>query len=206
METNEPIEKECNLIDLISYLFLILESIETKFLLDASKSQPTPFSSSSTNTTTVETTDDSIANIDFLQLESLCINSLLSIYKLNKQCNKSKLDSTKFNIELLMQILQTKPDDQENANKDTRLGCLNVQQNILILLSEIASIFPDKVLEHVLIMFVFVGNKLARKDDSYSFQIINQIIKSILPSIVASCIEEQQQNSSKSNGLGIVFK
>lgn len=35
-------------------------------------------------------------------------------------------------------------------------------------------------------MFVFVGNKLARKDDIYSFHIINKIIKTILPSIVNS--------------------
>jgi hypothetical protein len=198
METNEPIEKECNLIDIIPYLFLVLESIETQFLLDANKSQ---FTSSTQTTSSTESTD-SISNTDCLKLESLCVNSLLSIYKLNKLYNNKKLDSAKFNIELLMQILQTKPDDdEENAREDTRLDRLNLQQNILILLSEIASIFPDRVLEHVLIMFVFVGNKLARKDDSYSFQIINQIIKSILPSIVSSCIEEQQQNYNSQGTL-----
>lgn len=202
METNEPIEKECNLIDIIPYLFLVLESIETQFLLDANKLQ---FTSSTQTASSTESTD-SISNTDCLKLESLCVNSLLSIYKLNKLYNNKKLDSAKFNIELLMQILQTKPDDdEENAREDTRLDRLNLQQNILILLSEIASIFPDRVLEHVLIMFVFVGNKLARKDDSYSFQIINQIIKSILPSIVSSCIEEQQQNYNSQGTLIILL-
>ena len=62
----------------------------------------------------------------------------------------------------------------------------NVLLDILPLLSQVAPLIPDKVLEHVLIMFVFVGNKLARKDDSHSIQIISQTINAILPAIVNS--------------------
>ncbi|RNA28958.1 HEAT repeat-containing 1 [Brachionus plicatilis] len=148
-------EASDDFIALIPYLFLVLESIETTFLIEQSHDK----------------------HEDFLYFEISSLNSLLQIYKLNKLENRSKLDQSKFNIELLMQILQTKRDTEDR---------LNVQQHILILLSEIAAIFPEKVLEHVLIMFVFVGNKLARKDDSYSFQIISLIIKSILPAIVDS--------------------
>lgn len=171
METDQESSEQNDFIDIIPYLFLVLETIETKFSIDSKED----------------------LEHDFLYFEIMCLNSLLSIYKLNKLSNKSKLDQSKFNIELLMQILQTKRDSEENEQVDR----LNVQQHILILLSEIASIFPEKVLEHVLIMFVFVGNKLARKDDSYSFQIINQIIKSILPSIVDSV----NSSSSKQNEL-----
>ena len=141
----------------------------------------------------------------------MCLHSLLSIYRLNKLENKSKLDKTKFNIELLMQILQTnreeKNEDDEDVvikgqqtqtkSKPKHFDRIHVQEHILLLLSEIASIFPDKVLEHVLIMFVFVGNKLARKDDSYSFQIISKIIKTILPSIVNSVNSSQMINNGK---------
>jgi len=163
-------------------------------------------------------TDDSIHKV-YLYLETMCLHSLLSIYRLNKLANKSKLDKSKFNIELLMQILQTNREEEEEASEEvkddntmmvngrkTRLRTssstkhfdrIHVQEHILLLLSEIASIFPDKVLEHVLIMFVFVGNKLARKDDSYSFQIINKIIETILPAIVNSVNSAQAINNGK---------
>jgi len=160
-------------------------------------------------------TDDSIQKV-YLYLETMCLHSLLSIYRLNKLTNKSKLDKSKFNIELLMQISQTNREEEDEEVKDentmmvngrkTRLTTssstkhfdrIHVQEHILLLLSEIASIFPDKVLEHVLIMFVFVGNKLARKDDSYSFQIINKIIETILPAIVNSVNSAQAINNGK---------
>ena len=57
-----------------------------------------------------------------------------------------------------------------------------LREHVLLQLSEIAA----KVLEHMLIIFVFVGTKLARKNDSFSFQIFNKIIQTILPSIVKS--------------------
>lgn len=208
METDE-VEKDKNepsdLIDLVPYLFQLLDSLESKYLAEIQKA---------TNNAAVAE-DQQITSTECLLLESLCLNSLMIVYRVNKHlasststsgtASRSRLESAKFNIELLMQILQTKPtsDDEERSGEadksESTVDRLIVQQNVLILLSEIASVFPDKVLEHVLIMFVFVGNKLTRKDDSYSFHVINQIIKSILPAIVASCIEEQQ-HSSKSDG------
>lgn len=205
MEVDEPStvkNEDADLIEIIPYLFQILDMLEVSYLAEMSAGSK----STSPSSESAASGEHQLTGVDCLQLESMCLNALLAIYRLNKTFNKQRLESAKFNIELLMQILQTKPDgelddDDETtvsaALSDTRLDRLNVQQNILILLSEIASIFPDKVLEHVLIMFVFVGNKLTRKDDSYSFQIINQIIKSILPAIVASCIEEQQQHQQQ---------
>ncbi len=168
-------------VTLIPYMFLILETIETALTLKANKQE-------------IEVK----LNIDedlLSYLEIITLGSLLSIYKLNIQSNKTNLNPSQFNIELLMQILQTKREDDQDEDGRRKLAVsdseiksenLNVQEHILLLLSEIAGIFPDKVLEHVLIMFVFVGNKLARKDDIYSFHIINKIIKTILPSIVNS--------------------
>jgi hypothetical protein len=180
-------------IQLIPYFFLILETIETNF-------DSTPTTTDDTAKKTLEKTYEKVDEEDspqkvYLYLEIICLNSLLSIYKVNKLLNKSKLDKSKFNIELLMQILQT---NDKIAEKNTQfVDRINVQEHILLLLSEIASIFPDKVLEHVLIMFVFVGNKLAHKDDSFSFQIIKKIIKTILPSIVNSVNSTQMINNGK---------
>ena len=180
-------------IELIPFIFKILDLAEKKL-------------NSIDSNVSVQKEDDEemILNEqdEYLYIEIVCINSLLSIYKQNKNNNKSKLDQSKFNIELLMQILQTHRDFNADSNNNERL---NVQEQILLLLSEISAIFPDKVLEHVLIMFVFVGTKLARKDDSYSFQIITKIIKTILPSIVSNSsttnTKDEENEISSSNRL-----
>ncbi len=177
-------------IDLIPYLFLTLETIETTLACQLPDSSSTGIVLQQAGQQQLEvtlnpeqhnflTTEDNIIQY----LEIMTLSSLLSIYKINITANKHLLTPQQFNIELLMQILQTKRDSPIN---DPRIDNLNVQEHVLLLLSEIASVFPDKVLEHVLIMFVFVGTRLARKDDSYSFQIINKIIQTILPSIVNS--------------------
>jgi hypothetical protein len=177
-------------IDLIPYLFLTLETIETTLACQLPDSSSTGIVLQQAGQQQLEvtlnpeqhnflTTEDNIIQY----LEIMTLSCLLSIYKINITANKHLLTPQQFNIELLMQILQTKRDSPIN---DPRIDNLNVQEHVLLLLSEIASVFPDKVLEHVLIMFVFVGTRLARKDDSYSFQIINKIIQTILPSIVNS--------------------
>ncbi len=177
-------------IDLIPYLFLTLETIETTLACQLPDSSSTGIVLQQAGQQQLEvtlnpeqhnflTTEDNIIQY----LEIMTLSSLLSIYKINITANKHLLTPQQFNIELLMQILQTK---RVSPINDPRIDNLNVQEHVLLLLSEIASVFPDKVLEHVLIMFVFVGTRLARKDDSYSFQIINKIIQTILPSIVNS--------------------
>ena len=102
------------------------------------------------------------------------------------QVNRKNPDSDK-DTELLVNMKHdTAKRSEESVIRRLENNNFNVQEHILLLLSQVAPLIPDKVLEHVLIMFVFVGNKLARKDDSYSFQIISQTIKTILPAIVNS--------------------
>jgi hypothetical protein len=186
METNElnknqDQNEDTSFVNLIPYMFNVLETVETALTIKKNKQ----------NIEIKLNIDDELLNY----LEIITLDSLSYIYKFNIETNKIKLNQSHFNIELLMQILQTKREENDNIKKLTnndnddiemKSENLNVQEHVLLLLSEIAGIFPDKVLEHVLIMFVFVGNKLARKDDSFSFQIINKIIKTILPSIVNS--------------------
>lgn len=182
MDTEETVNSE-TFMDLIPYLFLSLETIETTLackkdsqleleLVPVNKAQQVYLNN-----------EDNLMQY----LEIMALSCLLAIYKLNIENNKSALAPQQFNIELLMQILHTKHGDEEELRcNQATIDNLNVQEYVLLLLSEIATVFPDKVLEHVLIMFVFVGTKLARKDDSYSFQIIKKIIQTILPSIVNS--------------------
>ena len=126
---------------------------------------------------------------DYLQMCSL--NCIQLIYK-NEAKSKRVLNEKQFNMELLMQIL-----------KRTTVNDLNmqVQQKILLLLSELAHVFPDKILQNVLIMFVFVGDKLARKDDLYSFHIMNKTIKTLLPAILNAKVNEREQRNEEKNIL-----
>ncbi len=84
---------------------------------------------------------------------------------------KASPNSNQFNIELLISILKLSQN-------------IRVQQKILLLLSELTSKYSDKILENVLVMFVFVGNKLIRKDDLYSLNIITKTINTIIPEIL----------------------
>ena len=182
MDTEEQINTE-TFMELIPYLFLSLETIETTLACKKDTQLELEVVLNKNQHTYLNNEDNQMQ-----YLEIMALSCLLAIYKLNIENNKSALSPAHFNIELLMQILHTKHsnDEDELRFNQATIDNLNVQEYVLLLLSEIATVFPDKVLEHVLIMFVFVGTKLARKDDSYSFQIIKKIIQTILPSIVKS--------------------
>jgi U3 small nucleolar RNA-associated protein 10 len=99
-------------------------------------------------------TQDSDESYEYIQLSLLDL--ILEIYKSDQKSSENE-----FNVELLIQILKLSQN-------------IRVQQKILLLLSELSSNYPDKILENVLVMFVFVGNKLIRKDDEYSLNIITK--------------------------------
>lgn len=54
----------------------------------------------------------------------------------------------------------------------------------LMLLAQIAEIFPNQVLQYMMAIFTFIGSSVLRQDDAYSFQIITKIIETIIPIIV----------------------
>jgi hypothetical protein len=45
----------------------------------------------------------------------------------------------------------------------------------LALLGAIASVYPDRVLNHAMAIFTFVGSKTVRQDDAYTFHVIEQV-------------------------------
>ena len=55
----------------------------------------------------------------------------------------------------------------------------------LLLLVQLAIMTPDQVMNDMMTIFTFVGNKLVRQDDSYSFQIIAKIIENVVPTLAA---------------------
>ena len=191
---------------LIPYLFGVVEQAEKSIVAGGHSEPSAARAKSDSHAMEVESgavddddqTTDSQADGDeklYRYIQVMCIDCLLTIYKLNKPSNNTSsssitshyhLDQSMFNIELLMQMLHVNSSDGSDGGDEPedRVDRVNVQERILLLLSEVAAIFPDKVLEHVIIMFVFVGNKLTRKDDAYSFQVITKTIGAILPAIV----------------------
>lgn len=56
----------------------------------------------------------------------------------------------------------------------------------LQLLSHTAAMIPELVLHNMMDIFTFVGSSVVRRDDAYTYQIISNIIKSIIPTLIAT--------------------
>jgi hypothetical protein len=116
--------------------------------------------------------EDDVINetfFDFDYIQIAILNSLINIYKKTDRIVLLNFDKS-FNIDLLIQIL--------------KYNNINIQKEVLLLLSQCTELYTDKIFDNILTMFVFVGNKLARKDDAYSIDILNKTINTILPIVL----------------------
>lgn len=68
----------------------------------------------------------------------------------------------------------------------------------LQLLSHSAKMLPDQVLHNMMDIFTFMGSSVVRHDDAYSFQIITNIIESIIPTLTRA---NENRTQSKRNEL-----
>ncbi len=75
-----------------------------------------------------------------------------------------------FNSEIVMECMK-------------RTSDLHTTQQCLMLLSKGAQLFPEKLISMIMAMFAFVGDRLVRKDDLYSYQIMEKTIKTVIPSL-----------------------
>lgn len=55
------------------------------------------------------------------------------------------------------------------------------QHHALLLLSEMAAHFPEKVLHNLMSIFTFMGSHMLRQDDSYSLQVITKTMRVVIP-------------------------
>ncbi|CAD6935919.1 unnamed protein product [Tilletia caries] len=75
---------------------------------------------------------------------------------------------------------------------DTVISTIKASQNpqtfqqALVLLNRIATISQELVLHNVMPIFTFVGSSMLQRDDSYSFEIVQQTLQSIIPAYVQS--------------------
>ncbi|KAJ3608034.1 hypothetical protein NHX12_025084 [Muraenolepis orangiensis] len=81
------------------------------------------------------------------------------------------LEEDKFNLELVVQCVRGSDMPQTH-------------HHALLLLGTVAGIFPDKVLHNIMPIFTFMGANIMRLDDSYSFQVINKTVRSVIPALI----------------------
>eukprot|EP00062_Callorhinchus_milii_P009260 gi/632952871/ref/XP_007892093.1/ PREDICTED: HEAT repeat-containing protein 1 isoform X2 [Callorhinchus milii] len=107
--------------------------------------------------------------------KQLLLNCLLNL------CQKLSPDGTKISKDVL---------DEEKFNVELIVQCVrgsNVPQthhHALLLLGTAAGIFPDKVLHNIMPIFTFMGANVMRLDDSYSFKVINNTVKTVIPALI----------------------
>uniref|UniRef100_A0A6Q2WUA3 HEAT repeat-containing protein 1 n=1 Tax=Esox lucius TaxID=8010 RepID=A0A6Q2WUA3_ESOLU len=85
--------------------------------------------------------------------------------------SKDVLDEDKFNVELVVQCVRVSDLPQTH-------------HQALLLLGSLAGIFPEKVLHNIMPIFTFMGANIMRLDDSYSFQVINKTVQTVIPALI----------------------
>lgn len=81
----------------------------------------------------------------------------------------------------------TGPFKESDFKIDLVIQCVRGTQNpqthhhALQLLTKLATMIPESVLHHILEIFMFVGSTVVRTDDAYTYQLISNIIKSVVP-------------------------
>uniref|UniRef100_A0A673YEQ4 HEAT repeat-containing protein 1 n=1 Tax=Salmo trutta TaxID=8032 RepID=A0A673YEQ4_SALTR len=81
------------------------------------------------------------------------------------------LDEDKFNVEIVVQCVRMSDMPQTH-------------HHALLLLGSVAGIFPEKVLHNIMPIFTFMGANIMRLDDTYSFQVINKTVRTVIPALI----------------------
>ncbi|KAM4623532.1 HEAT repeat-containing protein 1 [Polymixia lowei] len=93
------------------------------------------------------------------------------------------LSEDKFSVELVVQCVRVSDMPQTH-------------HHALLLLGTVASIFPEKVLHNIMPIFTFMGANLMRLDDTYSFQVINKTVQTVIPALIKAHEGSEGQRSS----------
>lgn len=86
-----------------------------------------------------------------------------------------------FNTELIVQCIKTSSSPQTH-------------HYALLLLAGIAAIHPPKVLRAIMPIFTFMGSSMLKQDDNQSFYVIERTIKTVVPAILSSASDGDDDN------------
>eukprot|EP00833_Pecoramyces_ruminatium_P000810 jgi/Orpsp1_1/1174842/evm.model.c7180000051637.1 len=103
--------------------------------------------------------------------------------------------------------------DESSIRIEIIVSCIRVTDNpqthnyALLLMAEIASIFPDRVLLNIMPVFTFMGANILRQDDNFSFHVIKQTLETIIPPLVeknaASATTKEELDIQMKSVIGV---
>ncbi|KAJ1561103.1 HEAT repeat-containing protein 1, partial [Cladochytrium tenue] len=60
-------------------------------------------------------------------------------------------------------------------------------------MAEVAEVFPDAVLLNIIPIFTFMGANILRRDDDYSFYVIQQTLESVVPALIKRHLSDMER-------------
>ncbi|KAJ3161658.1 HEAT repeat-containing protein 1 [Geranomyces michiganensis] len=103
-------------------------------------------------------------------VKQLIFSVTLALFKDIKD-NGLQIDESTLRVELIVQCLRVTDNPQTHSAA-------------LLLMATIATVFPESVLLNIMPVFTFMGANVLRQDDNYSFHVIQQTLKMIIPPLV----------------------
>ncbi|KAJ3071130.1 HEAT repeat-containing protein 1 [Podochytrium sp. JEL0797] len=114
--------------------------------------------------------DSSRVLVSLEYLKQLLITALLSIIRTLKEAGQT-VDENVIRVDLIVSCIRVSDNPQTH-------------NEALLLLAELAEAYPNTVLVNVVPIFTFMGANVLRRDDDYSFHVIQQTLKAIIPPLI----------------------
>ena len=112
------------------------------------------------------------AGLPVLYTEEVLATTMVKIIRFFKQ-NNVKLVSNSIRTDIIVATIRASPSPQ-------------VQNKLLLVVSELASLAPETVLHSVMPIFTFMGAHTIRQDDEFSVHIVEQTVIHVIPALVNS--------------------
>lgn len=132
------------------------------------------------------------SNVEYVkQLVLSCLHHLCAMLAPDGEIKNDLISEKIFKIEPVVQCIRGTQNPQTH-------------HHALQLLSHSALMLPDQVLHNMMDIFTFMGSSVVRHDDAYSFQIITNIISSIIPTLTK--LNETKKESQRNKLVIPVLK
>lgn len=105
--------------------------------------------------------------------ETLASCMLLSIVNLKSSSKEVKFDSNSIRADLIVNSIRASPSPQ-------------VQNRLLLVISELASLAPEVILHSVMPIFTFMGAHTVRQDDEFSSSALQQTVAKVIPALASN--------------------
>ncbi|KAI5963834.1 UTP10 [Candida theae] len=168
----------------IRKLAILLEALETKFRKDDNFADPKLLKVLFNILTDLDYLGND-GNLPVLYTQELLASCmLLDITNLKNNKGDHKFDSNSIRADLIVNSIRNSSSPQ-------------VQNRLLLVISELAALAPEIILHSIMPIFTFMGAHTIRQDDEFSNNALQQTVAKVVPALAA--------NSSESIGSEIEF-